>query len=53
MEKLKKAKFGLGIMIGTTLGTLIGGYPLDGAFAAGMVIGVIAIIAENMIKGRS
>jgi hypothetical protein len=48
-ELVKNSRIGIGILIGVGLGVLIGGQELDGAVAAGICIGVIAIIVENMI----
>ena len=52
VELIKNSKLGIGVIVGVVIGTLIGGEPLGGAFIAGAVIGVIAIIVENMIAKR-
>ena len=49
VKLLKNGRIGIGVLIGVALGVLIGGQSFDGAVAAGVVIGVIAIIVENMI----
>jgi uncharacterized membrane protein YgaE (UPF0421/DUF939 family) len=52
MKIIKNSKIGIGIFIGISIGVLIGGQPIDEAIAAGVVIAVIAIVAENMFKGK-